>query len=351
MIVLQIFGVIFLLILLIVGFFGFRIWRGLRKLKGGSDDFVRLLSVLPPINFELESMDSSQWLHPRELRENSALLTKLGFEDEGLHLCFIGEVEAHMAIWWHPSKHLTVVVYEIINHNDESADPFLYYDMLINTTDRVIAVSTNTVPNLFPDNPKFQAIKSEAKDLKQLLASFKSALPDGIKLKPISSGKEFYLESTLRYNRWLWQKPQLTSPEMHNVYGQMGIDLTDELLDTLLDHAAEEASMQLNDHLISVFTQRSKISAAQWEQIRDRLVIVHNEMTNADFYQSLYQLFSYEQLEPHEDEIETLQEAKLSQAPTRALEDLCQSLNLKLPKRIARLSNPVEAHFYLGELT
>lgn len=349
MLFLQILGVIFLILLVTAGYFAFRFWRSIKRAISGTDtDFGKLVSVLPPIFFELEKISSEDLENKHHFKQENELLAKNGFLNEGLFQADMSAVEAHISIWRHPKKHITVTLYELINHDQPDNDPIYYCDVILKTDSGAVALTSHSEDKLLPAHPNFPIVQQPGATLPELLKSMKNAIPNGASLRPVANAKQDFLDMTRTYNAWLWEEAQLLSSEMRKIYNLLKIDMNDDLLSELREFARGSENEVIQERIIKQLSKNPKISAAQWEDIRDRLVIIHEKMTAADAATSFYELFEYEDISPFENDIEQLIEQPQQLDPFQLIQTCCDQWNLALPKRIGRLSSPVKAEVYLG---
>ncbi|MFQ3229431.1 hypothetical protein [Reinekea sp.] len=349
MIVLQILGVVFLIIILVVGFFvGRFFWRIRKSLRTGSGPFSTVATSLPPINFGLERSAKKHWTYQSKINEDSELLKKLGFEDEGFYETFMGSVTAQLSLWRHPSKHINVAIAEV--HADDGADiePVYFTDITIALEGGNFTVTNNPMPNTLP-RPKGMFMKAiETDNLKALLSQLKTHFPKNQKVKPVANFKEYYVDQTQQYNAWIWQEAQLKSPQIATLFEPLKITLDDELVSELVSYARAEESELLQEKILKRLSKQPSLSAQKWEEIRNSLVVVHEKMTAPDIVSSLFQIFGNEALESIEDELEGFSDNTDAIDPFKSLTLWVSKAGLSLPKPFASISKPHKAQIYLG---
>jgi hypothetical protein len=153
--------------------------------------------------------------------------------------------------------------------------------------------------------------------------------------------------ATQEYAGWLYQKPQLQSTEVQALFEQVNITLDDELLTELVNYGQEQRSYLLREQIIERVAQHTKLTAGQWEKIRDRLVVVHCKMTVSNVCDALYELVSYEKLETIEDELESLRDENKPCKPLELFEKLVKQAVAPMPKCFAVLDKPARASVFV----
>jgi len=349
MIVFQILGVLFLIVILIVAYFGGRFfWRIKKGMDFSSGPFAQVITALPPINFCLERSSKKEWENQTRINEDSQLLLKLGFIDEGMYETYMGNVTGLLSLWHHPSKHINVAVAEVHSHDDTGIDPIYFADIVVAFNGGVFTLTNNPQPHNLP-RPEGMPMKVVNSDnLKVLLSQVGKNYPKNRKVKPVSSFKDFYVEQSQQYNKWVWQEEQLKSPELEALFAPLNIKFEGELLTELLDYARSEESELLEETVLKKLSQQPSLSAEKWEEIRDSLVVVHEKMTASDIMHVMYRIYGYDKVEIIEDELEEFSETSDGINPFESLESWAKKAKLTLPKPFATLKTPEIVCVYLG---
>ena len=349
MIFLQILGGIFLLILLVIGYFVFRFWRGIRRaLEASSGDFAKVIEILPPIFLELDSLPDSEWRSKDAIKQDKKLLTAAGFHHEGDYKTFHGLSEMHLSVWKHPKNQIAVIIIEGFVPDDDSVPVAYLHDVCLKGQVGAFTLTNSTQGALLPRPKKYPYVIQEDKSLRDLLSSLKQHIPSNFKPVPFAKATDLYKVGAQEYAIWLYQREQLVSEKIERLFEPLQLKLEGELLDQLVEYGQEEASRFHSENIVKFISERTKMSAGQWEQIRDRLVVVHAKMSGQNVCDALYQLVNYEQLDSIESDIEAASESKEAVDPFKLLDELTKKADAVLPKCIATLSKPMPAKIFIG---
>ncbi|SMF14668.1 hypothetical protein SAMN02745866_00948 [Alteromonadaceae bacterium Bs31] len=350
MLFLQILGGIFLILLFVGAFYGWKILRFFRRLKGiANSDLNKLITVLPEMSLELENSDLVDWQERDKLVEQENTLRRLGLVHHGYFVTYAGASTVHISLWCF-KKALVFAFYEGQADCDEDnpIPPTFCYECLARLSDGgSLCISNSSFADLMPRQSQHRLLKTDLVEPAAMLNTLKKNIPTGTKVLPIADVKKYFCETYEQINEWLWQEPQLRSAEIDGVMQQLGIEASDELITELLQHGKLMRSELRSKQIISRLSANAKMSAAKWEQIRDKLVVIHSDMTSSELVGAIYQL-SPNINQKQEDMLDKLADDKTTVNGLEEFGRLCSEYGFaRNAKRLAKVSEPVRGEIYL----
>jgi len=345
---LQILGGLFLLLILVVGFYGLRFYRRIRSGINENGDFIKLVGILPPLRLMLEQSAGDDWIRTDMRNTHQQVLENNGFEHAGYFHSEVGMVEAKVSLWGNPQQGITVALMEASGDGEDEVVCTYAVDLFIYFTDgSSLTITNNKDASLLP-RPTEQAFAYyDSQDIKQLFSQIKLNMPANKRVKPVRDIKQLFREQFERSSDWVWQEPQLRSTQLQEAIAPLGIQFNDELVDQLLDYALSEKSELISERILHRVAQSHSMSAETWENIRERLVVVHDSMQPHDLVTCLYGLL--EHLNDEEEEaVDAITELDTIESPLGLFLETLEGLKgARRIKRVTAITEPVAAHVYL----
>jgi hypothetical protein len=320
---LQIIGGLFLLfILLLVGGFLYVRYK-FRKFTEAIGD------VMPqPTTINLRPIEEDVWSRP-SVATAVADFQLLGYErgqayrpDEMPMLIVLPLVNRAMNAYG--------VVYDL---NDGS---IVWSDVVQRYEDGAVTVSNSTHAKGLKQRPNYENIYLPGQpvaDLHRHLIEMRTermilpATHEGFK----SEFEEAYASETA------WRDSQgISEEELAAVIGNTNMTATEEQLALAREEIARQANERLAERLRAEFLRTTTLSAAEWEDVEDRLAFVHDKLSKEELVEIVEMAF--------EDEVDI----EIPEGDARAAFAVC---NTNLPPHnqftlIGRLESPLEADVY-----
>ncbi|WP_415891942.1 hypothetical protein ACMXYN_11505 [Neptuniibacter sp. PT8_73] len=339
---LQILGIIFLIIIFIIAFFAWKIYRAAKKHI--SSDINVAISVLPSMHMELEPSNKDIWNEKERLNFVESELKKIGSSHVGYFRVYQGCATINVSLW--NFKHQGVIaIYEATSEQDKENVAFIYeVSCKIPEGSLCLTSNQNAVYDSRPDNHKI--IFKESTSVIELLRAIKSELPSGSKVQKIIDPKAYFLECYEDIAEWAWRPEQLNSDKTQQVFSSIGIQPTEDLIEQLAEMGTSYAIEVNINKARRRLAQSPKISAEQWENLRDKLVFINEQMTVDHLIDAIYELAG-DLTETQEQALEGFEEntSELKDA-IGAFQMLLQALDLKV-KRVTTMNNPIKTEVYL----
>lgn len=352
MLMLQILGALFVVLLAVAGFFAWRFYRGAKNLVSGGQDLYTLISVLPPLHIDLEQGNAQDWTAPQRDDDEQSLL-QAGFEHTGYFKTNIAEAMVLISLWNNPKRGIAAALMEAQSYSDDDQAPaFSSYaaDVFVGFSDGgSLTVTSNKDLGILPRPPQHLTVSAPEKDIKHLFSLLKPNLPAGKKIRVAKDIKALYIKLFEEGSAWVWQADQLRSTSCQDLMNTLGVKLDDQLLQQLLDHARMALNERISERVLLRLAQAKSLSAASWEQVRERLVVVHSNMHAEDLSECLYALLP-DIDEAAEAELEDFaSKGQLDQPLEVFAATLTRLKGAQEVKRFAKIKAPVPALIYISE--
>ena len=329
---LQVFGVIFLLILL----FGVVAILTIRaKLRG----FLKTLEGLSktmagaPSRITLIPLAASSWANPAETIPLVESLKSLGFEKVGNFQ--IREVDGmEMEAWMNSAKSVTSVIYE---HPKVG----VWLDFWTHFQDGTRMTFANThVSEGIEHAPGHDYRLFPGMDARELFEKFLAARPDK-PAKPVSAEtfvsvfEQVYAEE----QDWRNLRGGASVEEIRAIGMRNGETYDEDVIQATHEFAERHALEELDETIRERFLEQTKMSAVEWERVRDRVIVIHDKM-NPEVFEDVVGPWLDDEEFPDASAIESV-------APRQFFDKINESLPAN--RRFIRLgtvSSPVEADVY-----
>ncbi|BCE03194.1 hypothetical protein [Marinicellulosiphila megalodicopiae] len=339
---LQILGIVFLLIILVVAYYAWKLYRFIKKQK--DSDIYLATSVLPMMDLELESINSDQWKEVEQLNYNESELKKVGASHLGYFAAYTGMGVIRISLWDFKNQAVGAI-YEACADLDPENVTFMY-EVGCKLKEGSVCLTSNPHAS-FSNRPENHKIAfKESNCIIELLKSINAECPEGLKYQKIQDPKEFFMECYEDMSEWCWQEAQIRNNKTQQTLSSIGIEVTDELIDELIE-MGENHCVDVNiNRARKKLANHSKISVSQWEKIRDDLVFINNTMKTHHIVSAIYDLAG-DLTEQQEQVIEGFeQNSKELVDPIEAFHLLLQTLNIQA-KRVTSIDTPVKTEIFL----
>lgn len=354
MIVLQTLGIIFIVVLLVLAWYG---WKYLQTGKLGKDGladdgFMAAYALIPDMEVDIEPSDITNWSDQNRLVELENELRKLKLQHCGYYVWHSSGTSSQISIWSF-NRLVVFTVHEEKSSTSDTEEARFWLESICQLNNRAtISVRNDPLENALPRPAHQTLINIEADSPRRLIEHLKANIPKGTKPIEIDAPHQFLQEMMENQYEWLWQDKQLRSEQMLKRFKSAGIEANDELIQSLLEHAAISRSALRTKQILRLVAKSPKINAAKWNEMRDNLNVIHEQMDMDSFIATIYEM-CIGLSEAQEKMLDSLahhheHDSTYKFNPILELEKLKKSLApvLKI-KRIVRLTQPVSAEVYL----
>jgi hypothetical protein len=339
---LQILGVIFLAVIGVVAYYAWKIYRFTRA--HANSDIAIAMSVLPSQEMDLEPSNSEEWIEKELLAHSESELKRIGAKHVGYFCVYSGYATIRISLW-DIQHHIVAALYEA-QAADNKKDISYIYEVACKLDNGSICITSNPHA-VYDSRPNNHIIAfDESRSIIDFLRAMKSEIPGGKKLLRITDAKDFFLECYEDISEWSWQKNQLNSEKTQQVLSSVGVNATEELMQELIDLGISY-SVEVNiNRTRRKLAKHSKMSVEKWERIRDKLVIINENMQTSHIVDAIYDLAG-ELSESQQRVLQGFQENSDTLIdPISAFQMLASSMNLKV-KRLTKMETPVKTEVYL----
>ncbi|MEM7003197.1 MAG: hypothetical protein AAF529_20585 [Pseudomonadota bacterium] len=341
-ILLEILGGIFLLILVVLAYYGWKFYRFIKR--HADSDLDQALSVLPSRDLDLAQGQRADWQEQARLGALEAELVKVGAEHDGYYVFYHGQATINISLWNFKNQ-AVAAIYEARTAEEDAAVLF-HFEVDCKLTTGSLCLTTNAHV-LNDQRPPGHILKHrDTESVLELLRGLKAVIPTGSKIVKIGSARDYFEAAYEDNAEWMWRKEQLTCSKTQQTLALVCKKVSDELMETLIDLGASY-SVEVNvQRARRRLASHSKMSVQQWEKIRDSLVIVNDKMRAEDLVMAVYDL-SGDLTQRQEQVLEGFEiKGDAVGSPIEAFQTLLAALDLQA-RRLTRMESPVVTEVYL----
>jgi hypothetical protein len=269
--VFQILGVVFLLIILCVVIAALVIRAKLKSLARTIEEMTRSIAPTPPL-IHLTPLAGASWSDAKQARELIDGLAECGFEKAGNFE--VDEVEGlGLEAWVNPAKAITAVVYD---HPKAG----LWIDLYTHYEDGTRITYANTGAGAGVDHaPGHDVQRFPGLATRAMYEKLVAERPE----KPAKavSALTFATVFEKAYNdemAWRNSRGGPTEQEIRKIAALSGETYDEDVIQATRAFAEQQALEQLDKDLRARFLAETNLSAAEWEGLRDRVVVIHDRM-------------------------------------------------------------------------
>ena len=329
---LQILGAIFLLLILTVVVAFLTIRSKIRKFVKTLEAMSKSI-IVNPSRIHLTPLVEASWDAPETMQALIDGLNGLGFEKAGDFE--VDELHGlRMEGWVNPTASATCVFFE-----DPEGETWI--DLFTKYPDGSRFTITSNPESEGMAQPPGHLVKCvPSLSTRELYAQFLLERPDKPS-SPVSAASfvEAYERDYAEEMDWRNSQGGPTEDEIRHVAAIAGAPYDDSVIKAAHDLTEREALDELAETLREHFLEESKISAVEWERVRDLVVLVHDRMTPEIFEEAVGPWLEQDELPEVNDQ------------PGSRPREVFARLNEQLPahdqfKRLGTVSTPIEADVY-----
>lgn len=323
------------------------IWlrRKVRAFGRSLNELVETAAV-PPFRVKLQRVEECAWNEAAAVRERVEELRGLGFRD-------VGSFEA---------PEITTALVALV-HSDQSAAAVVYehpkagvwIDLVTKYADGSTYAVTTAQPDLL-ERPPGRILRNypglHPRDLYQRLVDER---PSGTMLSIAPEDfVEWFERAYADDMEWRGRRGGPTEDEVRAIAARDGQEVTPETIDHLRGLWRAAYSEHLNEQLRAEYLHATSLSAAEWEEMRERLIFVH-EYLDADGIVALYEWdWPTADDEEQDDDIWDRQTEEIRQLrASRDARSVVEELNARLApehrlRKLGDVRQPVAADVYIA---
>jgi hypothetical protein len=347
---LEVLGAIFLLLLSAAAYYGFKLYRWIKRSAIHINEMALVQTILPPINVELHEAPEADWTSNQRLRADQRWLAAAGFTHAGDFDTVMGRAEALISLWGHADKRLCCAIYEVrayLEDRDEFHTVYAAELYQAYADGGSLTVSNNPDAGLLPRAAEHRLEVVTSAQLAELYERLVAQAPHDASALGVDNVVHTFQNFVESFNSWLWEEAQLRSPIVAELLAKVGVVLDEALIEQLLAHARCEKSELLSSKVLRRLSERADMTAASWEKIRSRMVVVHQQMTAEELIGCYYELLG-EVSEKDEARIEAFAELDHIACPVTLFSSrLTQLKAANRIKLVAKMEKPILSNVYM----
>jgi len=305
---------------------------------------------VPPMRLELEETPEPVWADPEGVDEIARPLLAAGFAEAGCYTSFWEDMglDILMRAFVDQGRSIYGVIYEL-------GPVGIWLDLVTQYEDgKSITYSTCRPTGM--DYPAYKTIVNLPEtESRQVLERFLAERPAG-PMKPVSAEQfvETFKQAHAREMDWRIERDGVTAEEIRRIAAKDGTEATPEAIEAIQGEWRSAINEFFEDGLFKRFKADTRMSISEWEEVRDRLVFVHDRLSPHDIAER-FEMAYYDDDEDEEDweddESPRFAEAVLT-AQGYAPREAFVKLNEQVPERFRHektgtVTAPLDADVYL----
>ncbi len=342
--IIGIFVCMIVIILLLCGLFV--IWKVRRAFSGLADQLSDMqMPLAMPARIHAQRRENLTWNNEEIVNKLLQPLWKLGFEDAGFYE--IAEMPGvKVRALARPSETLWAVVYEHPQAGVWMDYVTRYIEKTPDGDDIIGSLTTSNAPQgeELEHQPNHDKIYVSALGAEALYQRHLAMRRSDVEWHPVVP-QNFQTEFEQAYARemdWRYARGGVSEDELRAIAAKSGVEMTDDNIKMLRDANEAQAAVALTDAVRERFLEQTSMPAAEWERLRDRLLIVHDRLSAEQVYAE-FDTWAFDK--DKDDETNTHYPNNLT--PRQGFEYL--NSTLPVPRRFERLAEvdePVPAHIW-----
>ena len=342
--ILEILGLLFLIVLLVGGYFAWKLYRAATAYK--RTEFVKAMSALPELDLRLETSTKPDWVSLDQLDFQEKYLRDKGADHVGYFRHNSDGVELRVSLWNYKQRAVAALYEAELELNPGQAA--FFYDLVARLKNGSICVSSNADAALDSRPSNHKLYLSQAPSVTKFFRTLRSNAPEGAEFIKIKDAKEFFHEVYTDTTEWAWREEQLRSDRTQQALVALKIKPSEELLQQLIELGHRNTVDVYTEKARKRFARHSSMNLERWESIRDELVFVHQKMKLQDLRDAIWDLSDQlsEEQEDILDKLEAKEVTKQSYDALNVFKSLLSKLDIRA-RRVATMSSPIQSEVYL----
>ena len=315
-----------------------KVRRSFRQLADMVENGLPITSLATPARVHLQPREKITWLDEEKANALLQGLWRLGFQDAGSYE--ISEMPGvKLRALARPEENLWALVYE---HPQAGT----WMDVTTRYANGGALTITNTPHGSeLQQRPLYDKIFAPELDAEGLYHRHLSERPQNVEFAPVVP-ENFASEFEKAYAEemdWRLSRGITTDDELRAMAANSGQELTDEELQTLRQSYEMQTSIALTDAIRERFLEQTPLSAAEWEKLRHRIVIVHDRMPPESVVAEFESWSFDEEMEPDDDEAETTPLYPPDMTPRQKIADFTEPVPASVYRAAPTALSPCDA--------
>lgn len=298
---------IFVCVIVVVILLGglFVIWKVRRAFSGLVNQISDMqMPMALPARIHAQRRENLTWNDEEAVNKLLQPLWKLGFEDAGFYE--IAEMPGvKVRALARPSETLWAVVYDHPQGGVWMDYVTRYIEKTPEGENIIGSLTTSNAPQgeELEHQPNHDKIYASALGAEGLYERHLAARRNDVEWHPVVS-QNFQAEFEQAYARemdWRYARGGVTEDELRAIAAKSGVEMTDDNIKMLRDANEAQAAVALTDAVRERFLEQTSMPAAEWERLRDRLLIVHDRLS-AEQVCAEFEAWAFDEGDDEDDE-------------------------------------------------
>jgi hypothetical protein len=270
----------------------FLLWLGW-KWGQISDEVGRFSTFCPPLRLKIEPVSDSDWDDQGTVEEIQGHLESAGFQQAGFYQAYL-TAPISIQAFVHPDQDAYGCLYELAGEK-------VWLDLFSCYPGDASFTTTSGEPDGLPRAREQALFYCHELSFQEQIAAFFRERPEVGAYPASRQSFQRALEGKhAQHMDWLVRRGDLTLEEVEAIVEAEGRQLDTVRMKELQTHWHEQMNLGLEGLLKNVFLAETTLSAAQWEEVRDTVLFIHERLTPEEVVESFLN-YSKEETdsEPH----------------------------------------------------
>jgi hypothetical protein len=231
--------------------------------------------MIPPFRVRLERANEPEWTRKQEVDELAAALEEAGFQRIG---DFWSEDLA--GVWMRALTHsqhcLDAVIYDYDQHG-------VWFDLVSRYKDGRNLTYTTAPPSGLAHPPFLSIENHPGAEPQELLEHCLTTRPAGdLEPTPASEFPTRFETAHAREMDWRAERGGPTEEEIRAIAARDGNEATPEMVQQVREMWRARLTYEISEELRNAYLNQTKLSAKEWEEVRESLYFVHDRLTESE---------------------------------------------------------------------
>ncbi len=229
---------------------------------------------VPPFRVALRPLKHHTWEDGSEVALSAAYLRSVGFVEIGNF--DVHDTESYVSAWRHPRERIYACLFEDFERGEWAELRTYYKDGSV--------VTYSSGPNDFLDRPKNNThCFFFGESTEELHRNFLENRPNKKSRDAAAEGFANRFESYwAREMDWQIAQGGPSAESFHKICSRFGVAPTNEVVESMQDDWRVAINQFREEQLQKKFLEQANLSATAWENLRDRLVFIHDGLSNEE---------------------------------------------------------------------
>jgi hypothetical protein len=259
----------------------------LKSIMKSVGELASMGMIVPPFRVHLEKVDDADWRSQEEVDAITRDLKEAGFQRAGdFHTDEIPGLAMRALV--HTDHRIDALIYD---HPQAG----VWLDLVSRYPDGRNCTFATAPPSGLSNPPYLKIENHPGAEPQELLQHCLATRPSETLLpNPPESFRERFEAAYALEMDWRGEHGGPSDQEIRAIAVKSGQEPTDEMVSSVRDMWTSQYRFHLDEQLREAFLEQGGLSAKRWEEVRDRLLFIHDRLTETDLMNSVEQALMLE---------------------------------------------------------